>query len=59
MRKYLEANPGVFTPEQVRRMQEEMDRLNVSGETDSERTERALRIIERHRRVMPAEAVGD
>jgi len=59
MREYLEANPGVFTPEQVRQMQQEMDRLAVSGETENERMERALKIIERHRRSAVAEAVGD
>lgn len=59
MRKYLEANPGVFTPEQVRQMQQEMDRLKVAGETESERTERALKIIARHRNSAVAEAVGD
>ncbi|HWK12783.1 MAG TPA: hypothetical protein VNS02_00175 [Rhizobiaceae bacterium] len=49
----MEASPGVFTPEQVRQMQEEMDQLAITGETESERTERALKIIARHRRPVP------
>jgi len=59
MRKYLEANPGVFTPDQVRQMQQEMDRYEISGESDSERTERALRIIERHRNSTLADSMRD
>jgi len=48
MKTYLEAYAGVFTPEQVQQMQEEMDRGETSGESTEERAQRAEKIILRY-----------
>lgn len=45
MLRYLEAYAGVFTPEQVKSMQEEMDRGAVPGESEQARAKRAFRIL--------------
>jgi len=45
VRKYLKAYQGIFTPEQVRQMQDEMDRSAIPGETEEAVEERALKII--------------
>jgi len=48
MLRYLEAYAGVFTPEQVKQMQEEMDRDSVPGESEEDRARRAEKIILRY-----------
>jgi len=48
MKTYLEAYAGVFTPEQVKLMQEEMDRGAIPGETAEARARRAEKIILRY-----------
>lgn len=58
MRRYLEAYPGVFTPELVKLMQEEMDRGAIPGESDEDRARRAEGIILRYQtsaRIVPPE----
>jgi len=48
MKRYLEAYAGVFTPEQVKQMQEEMDRGETPGESAEARARRAEKIILRY-----------
>jgi len=57
MRKYLETYPGVFTPDQIERMQAEMDRGTPPGETAEAREQRALDIIHRYQNDREASAV--
>ena len=57
MRRYLETYPGVFTPDQIERMQAEMDRGTPPGETAEAREQRALDIIHRYQNDREASAV--
>lgn len=50
MRELLSRYAGIFTPEDVRQMQEEMDRGSYPGESSEDRTQRALRILASARR---------
>jgi len=57
MRRYLETYPGVFTPDQIERMQAEMDRGATPGETPEAREQRALDIIHRYQNDREASAL--
>ena len=45
MEHFLKNAAGIFTPEQVRMMQEEMDKTTPPAETEEQRRMRALSII--------------
>ena len=45
MKRYLPADPGIFTPEQVAEMQAKFNAQSVPGETPDERAQRARKII--------------
>ena len=45
MESFLKGAPGIFTPDQVRRMQERFEAEAQTGESARERKVRALRIL--------------
>ena len=45
MESFLKGAPGIFTPDQVRRMQERFEAEAPAGESAQERKLRALRIL--------------
>jgi len=45
MESFLKGAPGIFTPDQVRRMQERFQAEAPAGESAQERKLRALRIL--------------